>query len=148
MTTTAKEKQISNENKHKHLELIQGVINRLAVNSFWIKGWSIVLLSAFFAFAANERHPIFSACLVFSLIVLWMLDGLFLQWEKLYRKLYNHVRSLDEDQIDFSMDTTPFETDHDLTLVKIMRSKTLLCFHGLLVLGTSFSLAYSIFCCV
>ena len=36
-------------NKHKHLELIQGVINRLSTNSFLLKGWSVVLVSALFA---------------------------------------------------------------------------------------------------
>ena len=29
-------------NKHKHLELIQGVINRLSTKSFLLKGWSVV----------------------------------------------------------------------------------------------------------
>ena len=36
------------ENKQKHLELIQGVINRLSSNSFLLKGWSVVLISALF----------------------------------------------------------------------------------------------------
>ena len=30
----------------KHLEIIQGVVNRLASNSFLIKGWSMTILSA------------------------------------------------------------------------------------------------------
>ena len=35
--------------REKHLELIQGVINRMASNSFQLKGWSVVLVSALFA---------------------------------------------------------------------------------------------------
>ena len=44
--------------KHKHLELIQGVINRLAANSFQLKGWSVVLVSAiFFLLGRKEGGP-------------------------------------------------------------------------------------------
>ena len=42
------------ERKLKHLEFIQGVINRLGVNSFRVKGWSVVLVSALFVLAARE----------------------------------------------------------------------------------------------
>lgn len=31
------------DNKLKHLELIQGVINRMASNSFKLKGWAVTL---------------------------------------------------------------------------------------------------------
>ena len=34
------------ESKYKHLELIQGVINRLSSSSFLLKGWSVVFVSA------------------------------------------------------------------------------------------------------
>ncbi len=37
---------MANEQKHKHLELIQGVINRLSTNPFLLKGWSVVLILA------------------------------------------------------------------------------------------------------
>ena len=33
------------QQKLKHLEFIQGVINRLATNSFLMKGWSVVLVA-------------------------------------------------------------------------------------------------------
>lgn len=29
------------ENKLKHLEMLQAIINRMAVNSFSLKGWSV-----------------------------------------------------------------------------------------------------------
>jgi len=35
-----------NEDQRKHLELIQGVITRMAGNSFLIRGWSVTLVSA------------------------------------------------------------------------------------------------------
>lgn len=44
------------EAKLKHLELIQGVVNRLASDSFRMKGWSVVLIAALFALMARENR--------------------------------------------------------------------------------------------
>ena len=33
------------ESKIRHLEMIQGVINRLSTNSFLLKGWSLSLIT-------------------------------------------------------------------------------------------------------
>ena len=37
------------DKKLAHLEMIQGVVNRLANCSFLLKGWSVLLVSALFA---------------------------------------------------------------------------------------------------
>ena len=42
------------ERKGKHLEFIQGTVNRLSTNSFLLKGWSVVLVSALFALASAD----------------------------------------------------------------------------------------------
>ena len=42
------------ENKLKHLEFIQNVINRMANTSFLLKGWSITIIAGLFAFSATE----------------------------------------------------------------------------------------------
>jgi hypothetical protein len=47
------------ENKTKHMEFIQGVINRLSTNSFLLKGWSVVLVSALFALSASDSNSAF-----------------------------------------------------------------------------------------
>ena len=47
------------DSKLKHLEFIQGVINRLSTNSFLLKGWSVVLVSALFALSANDANVTF-----------------------------------------------------------------------------------------
>ena len=39
------------ENKIKHLEIIQGIINRMAGNSFALKGWAVTLIAGIFALA-------------------------------------------------------------------------------------------------
>ena len=45
-----------------HLEMIQNVVNRLSRNSFLLKGWSVILVSAFFALAAVNSKVYFGYC--------------------------------------------------------------------------------------
>ena len=125
------------EQKLKHLELIQGVVNRLAGNSFLVKGWSILLVSALLTLAASrEPKAGVELLLIPSLPVLifWGLDGYFLWQEKLYRALYNHVRVQPEDSIDFSMETEQFKKGPDAkTLRKAVFSKTIWPVHSVVL---------------
>ena len=121
------------DNKHKHLELIQGVINRLSTNSFLLKGWSVVLVSALFALSAPNSQVAFVYLAYIPAIIFWGLDGFFLWQEKLFRKLYDQVRSSSEEDIDFSMDTSNIKGDDRPTWVGATLSKTLIPFHGVLI---------------
>lgn len=40
----------------KHLEFIQKAVQRMASNSFTLKGWSVVLVSALFALDAADAE--------------------------------------------------------------------------------------------
>lgn len=97
--------------KHKHLEFIQMAINRMAGNLFLLKGWSITLIAALFALAAKDSNKLYVVVVYFPLFIFWALDGYFLSQERRFRALYDHVRKLPEDQIDFSMDTRPYQED-------------------------------------
>ena len=121
------------ENKHKHLELIQGVINRLSTNSFLLKGWSVVLVSALFALAAPTSRVSFVFIAYLPAVIFWGLDGYFLQQERLYRQLYDQVRSLKEEEVDFSMDTRTSQRSGGLAWLSAVFSKTLVPFHGVLI---------------
>ena len=123
------------DNKRKHLELIQGVVNRLSTNSFLLKGWSVVLVSALFALAAPDSRPAFVYLAYVPASVFWGLDGYFLCQERLYRALYDHVRTLDEAAIDFSMDTSSFKSGPGLTWGEAVLSRTLVAFHGVLIVA-------------
>ncbi len=78
---------MADEQKYKHLELIQGVINRLSTNSFLLKAWSVVLISALFALSAADSRPAFVFLAYIPATVFWGLDGFFLWQEQLYWKL-------------------------------------------------------------
>jgi len=117
------------EAKLKHLEMIQGVINRMAGNSFLLKGWNVVLVSALFALAAKDANKLYIYLAYFPCIVFWILDGYFLWQEKLYRKLYDEVRIKEEAKIDFSMDTSSLKEKVN-PWSDVVFSPTLALFHG------------------
>ena len=121
------------EKQLKHLEMIQGVINRLASNSFQMKGWSVVLVSALFALSAPGGNIHFIYLAYFPAIMFWLLDGYFLWQERLFRDLYNEVRETAEDAVDFSMNTSEFSNvSWNSSWPGAAFSKTLLIFHGVL----------------
>jgi hypothetical protein len=118
--------------REKHLELIQGVINRMASNSFHLKGWSVVLVSALFALAGANAKVYFVCMAFLPAIAFWVLDGYFLWQERMYRKLYDAVRKGGDEQSDFSMNAYNYEAEVPSWPATCV-SKTLLIFHGMVV---------------
>lgn len=120
------------DRKLKHLEFIQGTINRLSTNSFLLKGWSVVLVASLFALSAADSALAFVYLAYIPAIVFWGLDGYFLWQERLYRHLYDVVRSKVPDDIDFSM-ATMTEAQAFVSWLQAVFSKTLVAFHGTLI---------------
>lgn len=131
------------ESKLKHLEFIQGVVNRLASDSFRIKGWAVVLVAALFVLLAREGRVDFVYIGLVPVFFFWGLDGYFLWQERLFRALYDHVRSLDESAIDFSMDTSAYKTDYTRTWLGAALSRTLISFYGALAIAIMLTMAVS-----
>lgn len=96
------------ENKRKHLEFLQNVITRMNSNSFLIKGWTITLVSALFALAANDANVNYVLVSYIAIPVFWILDVFYISQERQYRNLYAVVATKKEDAIDFSMDASDF----------------------------------------
>ena len=120
------------DKKVKHLEFAQSTINRLSTNSFLLKGWSVVLVSALIILSGEESDDKFAYLAFVPIVIIWGLDGYFLWQERLYRKLYDHIRNKDEAEIDFSMSTAEV-SDGVLGLASAIFSKTLLPFHGAII---------------
>ena len=97
--------KMENENKLKHLEMIQGIINRMASNSFALKGWAVTLVAGIFALASKDSDKIYFLIAYVPIVVFWFLDSYYLLQEKLFRSLYGKVRQLPENKIDFDMNT-------------------------------------------
>ena len=117
------------ENKRKHLELIQNVIDRMAGNLFYLKGWAITLIAALFAVAAKDTNSSYIIIAFFPVLLFWLLDGFFLSQERLFRALYDDVRMLDEKDIDFSMDTRKYRDNERNSWPSAMFASTLLIFY-------------------
>ena len=120
------------EAKLKHLELIQAIVNRLAGNSFRLKGWAVVLVSALIVLLARTKHIELAYAAVVPVLMFWGLDGYFLWQESLFRALYDHVRHLEASDIDFSMDIRPFKTNCARAWLGATLSRTLIGFYGAL----------------
>ena len=114
--------------KHKHLEMIQGIINRLASNSFSIKQWTVMLVTALFILTTRENSvPIWVALV--PIVALWCLDGYFLWQERRFRNLYMEVCDTDESQITFMMLGGRQRESYSWAVLSV----TLLLFYGLLL---------------
>jgi hypothetical protein len=118
-------------NKIKHLEMIQTIINRMAGNSFLIKGWCVTLVAAILALAAKDSDKRLIAVAYYPVLMFWILDAYFLYHERRFRNLYNGVRTVDESTIDFSMDASPFAASE--TFWSAFFSTTLLLFYVVMI---------------
>ena len=119
------------DRREAHLAMIQGVVNRLAQNSFLLKGWSVLLVSALLAVAASSSEDWILPVAFLPAVAFWGLDGYYLRQERLFRRLYDHAREVDEPDVDYGMDTGPFRATE--TWRRAALSRTLGIFHGTLV---------------
>jgi hypothetical protein len=123
----------------KELEIIQGIINRMANNSFLIKSWTIAMV--FILLLKGDKYHIFIAFV--PILVFWFLDAYFLRIERLYRRLYNWVKDnrLKTEDFLFDLNFKRFEKEEQ-SILRIMFSMTLGLFYGSIFILT---LIYVIF---
>ena len=121
---------------HKEIDLIQGVINRMANNSFLLKGWLISLIAVVLALSKDSLLSCHSnltlLILCFPIIIFWYLDAFFLQREKCYRELYDWVikNRMTSNENLYSLDFRPHKKNVK-SIFRIMFSQTLFPFYGL-----------------
>lgn len=126
----------------KEIELVQACINRMAHNSFIIKGWLITLLTVVLALLP-ENFNVRIICIIGFVVIFsfWYLDAFFLKMEKLYRWKYEWIieNRLKSDK--YMFDLTPTNSNMWLqkkgrdgsnipktepTILRVMFTKTLL----------------------
>jgi hypothetical protein len=122
---------MNEENKRCHLNMIQQVIARMGTNSFSLKGWSVGMMIAIYAFAGQNSHKAVVVTLI-PLLVFWLLDSYYLTLERKFRALYNDVR-LRKEEIDFDMNFDNIEVSlkelRKYCFVNVLISKTVLPFY-------------------
>lgn len=134
------------EKKLKHLDMIQAVITRMNSNSFSLKGWAVTLVAGLFALSSKDANKIYYLVTYIPIIVFWFLDAYYLKQERLYRKLYEKVRTVAEDDINFDMNANApeFQTKKT-TMPNCFWSPTVLGFYLPLALITAVVTLIAIF---
>lgn len=125
--------ETSLDEKIAHLTFVQGVINRMAANSFLVKGWTIALVAALLAIAAEKITFAYLLVVLVPVLLFWWLDTYYLVQEKLYRELYKDVAQRVPSSIDFNMDASIFKSQID-SIVKVARSISVGPFYLVIVL--------------
>lgn len=121
---------------HKEIDLIQSVINRMANNSFLLKGWLISLAAVVLALSKDTllscNLNLILLILCFPIIIFWYLDAFFLHREKCYRELYSWVikNRMTSNENLYSLDFRPHQNKVK-SVFRIMFSQTLFPFYGL-----------------
>jgi hypothetical protein len=96
------------EDFRKHVDLIQGVVNRLAGNSFSVKTWAVGVITVLGSLAAKDADARLSCALLLPVLCFWGLDAYYLRQEKLFRKLYEKAVAGDKDAPLYSMNPLPY----------------------------------------
>jgi len=135
---------------HKEIDLIQGIITRMASNSFLLKGWMITIVVAVLALTKDtlvtNDISYLSIILFLPLLVFWYLDAFFLHKERCYIKLYDWVveNRLNTLENQYNLNYKRFE-DEVVSIWELMTSGTLFKFYGITALILIGITIYNIF---
>ena len=117
-----------------HLSMIQGVINRMASNSFALKALTVTIAAAVIALAGTQQSAplILPIAGLLPVVLFWLADSQYLQLERLYRALYDDVRK--DGQVEaFSMDCGPYKAEV-ASVLRLAVSWSLVWFYTAIVL--------------
>ena len=119
--------------------MIEAIIERMAKNSFQLKGWSMTLIALVGAISAQGSDKRFILLAFIPILGFWILDSFYLQQERKYKQLYKNVAEQDESQIDFNLEadkaTGTAEEMARLCFCKCLFSITELCFYPLIAVA-------------
>ena len=127
----------------EHLKMIQRAIERMAQNSFVLKGWSVTLATGMLAVAIGKDNAAFAILALLPAAALWGLDAFYLREERLFRGHHDNVCAAfgTSDPVTFSMDTSKI-TGPQRSWFRTLFAKVVIGLHGPLILVI---LAVSIF---
>jgi hypothetical protein len=74
-----------------HINLLQGIINRLANNSSSCKTWCLTLVGALLSLAGATHTPAIVTFALVPVVIFGFVDTMYLAQEKAYRDLYGTV---------------------------------------------------------
>lgn len=122
---------------HKEIDLLQSCIDRMAKNSFMIKGWFVSIYAVILALLP-EKVDVMLLCVVLIVvnILFWYLDGVYLRDEKIYRRIYQWVveaRKQNDRELMYQLELNLYKNKIGTmdSVGKIMLSKSLFIFYAI-----------------
>lgn len=112
------------EFKIRHLEMIQGIVSRMASNSFMLKGWAITLVAGVFALSANDANSLYFLIAYVPIILFWFLDAHYLQMERQFKVLYESVADNEKCDIQFKMERPKANCEQGTCYIQALMSRT------------------------
>lgn len=120
---------LDQSDQHKHLDLVQMVIARLANNSTLIKGWALTVSVALFGYALVHLSWSTAILGLVPSLGFWFLDSYYLRHERMFRCLHEDV-ALGRVR-GFSLNTEGYR--NEISWWGVFRSITLAGFYGMIV---------------
>ena len=93
-------------NKVRHLEIIQGVIDRMSHNSLVLKGYALFFAGILLLMQLSITEEEIAIILCLALLPFWLLDSYYLLPERRFRYLYEQVLTKNDSEIYFSLQVT------------------------------------------
>lgn len=130
-------KNISTEELHKEIDLIQSCINRMSKNSFSCKGWNLTLIAGVFALTPEKINRFYIGIIILCIdLCFWWIDSFFVLQEQKYRDKYEWViQKRLEGNTNYLYDLNPNNKnmileDKKRNLFKVICSPTILPMYG------------------
>lgn len=125
------------------LNILQGIISRLANTASVIKVASVTASSAFLAFSINKDINFSWWMFLPTAAVFWAFHAYFLQQERAFVKIYNDVAKIDRSvEVDFSISKEKLDEFRE-SYISILFRKTVILFHWFVCAGFVFVYLYS-----
>src|SRR5262245_248517 len=125
---------VSSRNGVHSIKMIQKAIDRMAQNSFVLRGWSVTLATGMLAVAVAEEKRRVAFLALLPAFALWGVVAFYRRQERLFRGLHDNVCLAfgSEDVTNFSMDTRNIK---DLrSWFKTLFAKVVIGLHGPLLI--------------
>lgn len=133
------------DNKIKHLGMIETIIQRMASNSFMLKGWTVTLIVGIIALGAKTPNSLYFSTAYLPVVFFCALDVYYLRLEKIFRSIYDVVRGLKEENIDFDLKPKSYEYNRDNTSYRsCLKSPSIWLFYSFLFLTVTLFIVFAV----
>lgn len=123
-----------NDNRIQHLNMVLRIAEEKATNSDNLKRWCVSLASAFLALSTQHNGVKVAYIALFPIFFLWLLDSYEQLMLSLTFKLYDRVRLLPEEMIDYNLSLEQVQGQRDAVMTHFFKPK-MFAFYGSMSAG-------------